>query len=242
MAEHDEPSAGPQRAEGAQRQRAAEPVEHDVHAVAGQLAHPRQEVLVAVVDRHRAEPLDRGAVARRAGPVHAKPGQRAELEDRGAHPAGRAVHEHRLPALHLRHAVKQLVGGHVGEHEAHDLRRVEVLGHLDRVRLQNTDALRVGAPHRQRADTVSHSQPRAARAELLDDADKLVAGRERRLRHAEIRAGAQLGIGERHAGGQNPDADLARTRPGIVVLHHPQDLGPTEVIDDDALHRLLFVC
>ena len=125
-----------------------------------------------------------------------------------------------------------------GEHEAHDLRRVEVLGHLDRVRLRHADALRVGAPHRQRADAVSHSQPRAARAELLDDADELVAGRERRLRHAEIRAGAQLGIGERHARGQDPDADLARTRPGVLVLHDPQDLGPAEVVDDDALHDL----
>ena len=38
-AEHDEPAARPQRAEGAQRQRAAERVEHDVHAfAAGQLA------------------------------------------------------------------------------------------------------------------------------------------------------------------------------------------------------------
>ena len=62
-AEHDKPSAGPQRAEGAKRQRATEPVEHDVHAVAGQLADPSQEVLVPIVDRDRAEPLDRGAVA-----------------------------------------------------------------------------------------------------------------------------------------------------------------------------------
>ena len=132
--------------------------------------------------------------------------------------------------------MKHLVRGHVREDEAHDLRRVEVLGHLDRVLLRHADALRVGAPHRQRADTVSLSQPRAARAELLDDADELVAGRERRLRAAEIRAGADQRIGERHAGGQNPDADLARTRSGIVLLHHPQDLGPAEVIDDDALH------
>ena len=115
-------------------------------------------------------------------------------------------------------------------------RRVEVLGHLDRVRLQNADALGVRAPHRQRADAVSHAQPRAARAELLDDADELVAGRERRLRHAEIRADAEHGIGVRHAGRQNPDAHLARTRSRILVLHDPQDLGTAEVIDDDALH------
>jgi hypothetical protein len=38
------------------------------------------------------------------------------------------------------------------------------------VLLRHADTLRVGAPHRQRADTVSLSQPRAARA-----------GRERRL-------------------------------------------------------------
>ena len=59
----DEPSAGPQRAEGAKRHRATERVERDVHTVAGQLTHPSQEVLVPIVDRHRAEPLDRGAVA-----------------------------------------------------------------------------------------------------------------------------------------------------------------------------------
>ena len=34
-------------------------------------------------------------------------------------------------------------------------------------------------------------------------------------------------------GGQNPDADLALTWSGIVFLHDPQDLMPTEVIDDD---------
>jgi hypothetical protein len=87
--------------------------------------------------------------------------------------------------------VKQLVGGQVGEDEAYDLGRVELLGHLDRVLLRHADTLRVGAPHRQRGDTVSLSQPRATRAELLDDADEFVAGRKRRLRTAEIDAGAQ---------------------------------------------------
>jgi hypothetical protein len=41
VAEDDKPSAGPQRAEGAKRQRSAEPVEHDIHAFPGQLAHSR---------------------------------------------------------------------------------------------------------------------------------------------------------------------------------------------------------
>jgi hypothetical protein len=135
VAVHDEPSAGPQRAEGPQRQCAAEPVEDDVHAFAGELAHPRQEVLVLVVDRHGTDPLDSGPVARRPGPVHAKLCNRSKLEHCGAHPAGGTVHEHGLAALHLGRAVQQLEGGHVGEHEAQDLCRVEVFGHLDRVRL-----------------------------------------------------------------------------------------------------------
>ncbi len=106
-----------------------------------------------------------------------------------------------------------------------------------------TQTRSASAPHTVSAPIRSPTlQPRAARAQLLDDADELVAGRERRLRHAEIRAGAQHGVGVRDPGGQNPDADLARPRLGNVVLHHPQDLGPTEVIDDDTLHRLLFVC
>jgi hypothetical protein len=152
------------------------------------------------------------------------------------------VHEHGLAALHLGRAVKELVSGHVDEHQAQHLRRVEVLGHLDRVLLEHADALRVGAPHRQRADAVSHVQPRAARAELLDDADELVAGCERRLRHAEVGAGAQHCVGVRHAGGQNVDADLPWPRFGNVVLDDPQDVGTAVVIDDDALHRPLLVC
>ena len=236
VAVDDEASAGPQRAEGADRRRAADTVEDDVHAVAGQLADPGQEVLVAVVDRHRAEPLDRGAVAGRRGAVEAQPGERAEFEDRDAHPPGRAVHEHRLSGLHLRAAMQHLVGGRVGQDQAHDLRRVQVLGHLDRLRLGHADVLGVAAVGGQRGDPVPDVQPRAARAELVDDADDLVAGCERRPGHAEVRAGAQLGIGQRHPRGQDPDAHLTRTRPGDLVLHHPQDLGPAEVIDDNALH------
>jgi hypothetical protein len=41
--------------------------------------------------------------------------------------------------------MKQLVGGHVGKNEAHDLRRVEVLRHLDRVLLRHADTLGIGA-------------------------------------------------------------------------------------------------
>ena len=91
--------------------------------------------------------------------------------------------------------MEQLVRGHVREDEAQNLPRIKVLGHLDRIPLQNTNALCVRTPHRQRADAVSLAQPPAARAKLLDHADKLIARRERRLRHAEIRAGAEHGIG-----------------------------------------------
>jgi len=133
-------------------------------------------------------------------------------------------------------AVKHLVGGHVRKEEAQDLARIEVLGHLDRAGLRHADALRVGAPDRQRADAVAHAQPRAVRAELFDDADELVAGRERWLRHAEIRTDAEHGIGVRHARGQDPDAHLARTRSRIVLLDDPQDLGTAEVIHNNAFH------
>src|SRR6266568_2528768 len=85
--------------------------------------------------------------------------------------------------------------------------------------------------------TRSAAQPRTARAQLLDDTDELVARRERRIRHAEIGPGAQHGIGIGHARGQHPDPDLARTRPGVILLNHPQDLGPAIVIDDDTLHH-----
>src|SRR5205823_4105712 len=79
VAVEDEPSAGPQRAEGAQRDLAAEPVEHDVNALSGELPHPGQEVLMSVIDGDRAEPLDGGTVASRTGSIQANPGQRSEL-------------------------------------------------------------------------------------------------------------------------------------------------------------------
>jgi hypothetical protein len=155
-------------------------------------------VLAAVDDESSAgaQPLDRGAVGSRSRPVDAQSGRRREFEDRGAHPAGRAMHEQSLPAFRFRCAVKHLVRGHVDEDEAQDLGRVEVVGHLDRVVLRNADTFGVGAPLRQCADAGSHVKPRAAGAELIDMADEFVAGRERRLRAAEIRARTHLGIAE----------------------------------------------
>ena len=107
-----------------------------------------------IVDRHRAKPLDGGAVAGRSSAVDAESGRCRQLEDRGAHPASSAVHEHRLPALRVRGAVKHLVGRHVGEDEAENLSWVEIFGHIDRVPLRHADALCVGAPLRQCSDAV----------------------------------------------------------------------------------------
>src|SRR5689334_11870582 len=100
------------------------------------------------------------------------------------------------------------------EDEAHDLRWVEIIRHLDHIRLQNTHSLRVRPPHRQRADTVTDPQPRAFRSELFDDPDEFIAGREGGLGYTEIRPGAEHGVGVRHAGRKDPDANLARPRPG----------------------------
>jgi hypothetical protein len=61
------------------------------------------------------------------------------------------------------------------------------------------------APHRQRAHMVSHPQARGSRSEVFDDSDQCVAGRERRLRL-------------RHAGRQDPDANLVRTRSRNLVI------------------------
>jgi hypothetical protein len=80
----------------------------------------------------------------------------------------------------------------------------------------------------------------SSRAELLDDANELIAGRERRPRHAEIRADAEHRVGVRHRGRQHPHANLAGTGSGNLVLDHLQHLGATVVVDHDALHRLLF--
>jgi hypothetical protein len=109
----DKPSAGLQRTKGTQRQRAAEPVEDDVHALAGELAHPREEVLGAVVDCHRAEPLDHGTVASGTGPVHPKLSHRPELADRGGHlPAAPCTSDPRRHASSGMSSTRAMPSGH----------------------------------------------------------------------------------------------------------------------------------
>src|SRR5215204_2194477 len=101
-----------------------------------------------------------------------------------------------------------------------------------------TQTRSASAPHTVSAPMRSPARNREQPgAELLDDADELVAGRERRLRPAgDIRAGAQLRIGEGDPGGQDRDAHLARPRSRILVLDHLQDLGPAESLNYDTLH------
>ena len=71
-------------------------------------------------------------------------------------------------------------------------------------------------------------------ARFADGGHDPVSSSQRRA--GDVRPGAQLGVGERHARGENPDPYLARTWPGVFLLHDSQDLGPAEVIDDDTLH------
>ncbi len=236
-AEDDESAARPERPERAQRDRPTQTVDDNIHTAAV-LTNARQEVLVLVIDRHRPQRLDLGAITRGRGAVQAKPSHRSQLESRNANSACRAVHERRLPRLHLGRAMKHLVRGHVRKQQAQDLPRIEILRNVHCTGLRHTHPLRVRAPDRQCANTVADPQPRAARAELFDNADKLVTGRERRFGSArKIRAGAQLGIGERHPRRQNLDHHLARPRSGIPLFDHLQDLGPTEMVNHDTLHR-----
>src|SRR4029078_5407064 len=124
------------------------------------------------------------------------------------------------------------------------LGRIEILGYFDRVHLRHAHALRACAPHGEGRHAHRWMQPRAARTELLDHTDELVARRKWRLRRADrcagdaadICAGAKQRVLKRYAARQNFDADLANARAWIGVLHDPQHLGTTEVIDDNALH------
>jgi hypothetical protein len=136
--------------------------------------------------------------------------------------------------------VQHLVGRHVGEDEANDLCRIEILRHLHGARLRHANAFGIRAPHRQRADAVPWVEPGAARTELLDDANELVARRKRWSWAAgDVRPRAQLGIGERHAGCQDAYAYLAPNWFRNVILHYLHDLGATIVINDHAFHVTL---
>ncbi|BCW66742.1 hypothetical protein NicSoilB4_15050 [Arthrobacter sp. NicSoilB4] len=132
--------------------------------------------------------------------------------------------------------MEQLVGSHVGQDKADNLRRVEVLGHLDCFRLGHTNAFRVRTPDCQCCNPIPYTQPGTSGAELLYNAHELVTGRKRRLRDMKICASPQLRIRERHTGCQHPDSDLAGAGPRILGLYHLQDLRTTESFDNDAFH------
>jgi len=84
-----------------------------------------------------------------------------------------------------------------------------------------------------RSPTWSPEQP----GQLLDDTDQLVARRKRWLWAAgDVRSGAQLGIGERHASRQDPYTNFALTRFRNVILHHLHDLRATVVINNHTFH------
>ena len=54
--------------------------------------------------------------------------------------------------------MQHLIGGHIGEHEAHDLCGVEVLGNHDRTRLGHAHLLGIGAPNREGSDAITDPQ------------------------------------------------------------------------------------
>src|SRR5690606_3051229 len=97
------------------------------------------------------------------------------------------------------------------------------------------DALRVRAPNGQRTDAISLSEPRAAWAEGLDDADELVARRERRLGAVEVRAGSELGIGERHLRRRESIASpKSARRRGGARKNCPRAIPPARAADQRA--------
>jgi hypothetical protein len=223
VAEDNKPPASAQGAERAERQRSAEPVEHDIHTLAvHQVAYSREEVLVAVVDEPRAKPLDRrrGRAPKLSRTCEAPPPRRAR--GRRCPPClprrARAVSRRFFPwpcgAAAGRRSYAYRPGSRRPPGRDHRAPRPQSPPeHTPAPRPRPTpSARRYGLPR-----AVSNSPVRA-----LDNSD--LSGRERRrLRHTEIRTGAEHGVCLRHAGRQDPDANLARTRSRNLVIDHAHD-------------------
>ena len=188
---------------------AADGVDHDVHAAAGDLL---DLVLPGTV---RANDLVGAGIARDPLLVIARHhGDRAcaqplgDLQRRRADSARRALHEHRLPFRQPAARAQREVGGVVVQHEAGALGEVELVGEREAEVLGRGDHLGKPAQPAERGHPVA-GRDRGAVGRRADDAADLAAGDERQRRLELILAAGLQHLGERHAGGVDVDQHAA---------------------------------
>ena len=164
-----------------------------------QLAHPREEVLVAVDDR--AKPprrLDRGLVPRaeRASRTcRSRPLQQLGLQQSPACPPRRAGR--RVAEVHR--ACGAASGTRRVSRKVLRPRRSASSGRPRPHVLRHADALGVGAVHRRRPDSIALLDLWRGAPSASTMPTSASAGREQRLRAAHVRAGPDLRGLERHA-------------------------------------------
>lgn len=199
-------------------------IEDGGHAVGRQLADAGGDVLAAIVDRDCAELAETILLtwAGRADDPDARVA--GQLDQDRAHATRRAQHHDRLAAAHLRRPVQHPPGGDAVDDDGLGGLRLHAV--WNRGELAHVDQRQVGpaADLRQRGDALSDGDLRVAVADLLDDADEVVAGHERERRLVVVLPQAHLLLGERDTRRLDPHDRLSRGRLGQIARADPEGL------------------
>src|ERR1700677_2208385 len=218
--------------------RAADRVESGVHATPGsETPYRRYEIVGAIVDRRRAEALDRGEVRGRAGPDRRESEMPREIEQRRADRARSPDDQDRRSRRQTPIAGQHLEGGEIGE------RNADRLGGIDALRDTNepiggaNGVLSVAADDAEIGDQLALARRGDASAGLLDDPHYLVARNERqRPLEVGVAAAPDEAVREPGAGGEHLDAHLPRTGLGDLRRPHEfENFGTSEAGYADAL-------
>ncbi len=134
--------------------------------------------------------------------------QLAELNRGQTDAAGGAEDEQRLARFHLRPIGQRVDRGAVSRQHGGGLHEADAGGNGHEPRRVGGHLLGVTAPRHERDDAIARLDVRDARADGVDDAGHLTAGRERRLGAELILAGDDQRVGEVDAAGLDGDDGL----------------------------------
>ena len=170
-------------------------------------------------------------------PIALKPEMARQIEQRGSNRAGSANDEDRCFARQAAVAGEHLVGGEVGQRNAHRLGGIDAIGDRHEKRRWEDRILCVSTDDTEIGNQLPGEFGRDVGSGRLDDADKFVTRGERQWSlEIGIAAASDEGIGETGAGSEHLDADLAWTGVGNSLLFRQlQDLRAAEASDTNVL-------
>jgi hypothetical protein len=217
-------------------------IEHDVHAVAaGGVDHFRRVAILRVVQHDRGAGRSDGGATRLAagGADDAQAEPARQLHGCEADGSACAVHEDRFTGAHRGAKHERAIRRRGRDTERGALRERHRLGDRVHQARGNGHLLAIRAePDAERGDVdpIAGRNSGHARADLLDDARAVGAGRVRQFRQARVLATAHVGVNGVHPGRVNADDHLTLAWLRIRDLDDAHDVGLAELLNANRAH------